>query len=92
MTSVRLSFWLLLVGSFAALGYASYGTPGSDGGAMVSRELAVMDPEGFLGAHVLQLFSFPSGDPAEMADLLSDELDSLDRVPVFEGAVRAAVT
>ena len=34
-------------------------------GAMVSRELAMLDPDGFLGAHVLQLFSFPSGDPAE---------------------------
>ncbi len=45
------------------LGYESYGTHGRDGGAMISRELAVMDPPGFLGAHVLQLFSFPSGDP-----------------------------
>ncbi|MGK5683948.1 alpha/beta fold hydrolase [Actinoplanes sp. URMC 104] len=47
------------------LGYDSYGAHGSDGGAMVGRELAVLDPDGFLGAHVLQLFSFPSGDPAE---------------------------
>ena len=47
------------------LGYESYGAHGSDGGAMVSRELAMLNPEGFLGAHVLQLFSFPSGDPAE---------------------------
>jgi epoxide hydrolase len=47
------------------LGYSSYGTHGSDGGALVSRELAVLNPEGFLGAHVLQLFSFPSGDPGE---------------------------
>ncbi|WP_344806262.1 epoxide hydrolase family protein [Microlunatus ginsengisoli] len=47
------------------LGYDSYGIHGSDGGAMVGRELAVLDPPGFLGAHVLQLFSFPSGDPSE---------------------------
>ncbi|MFW6692079.1 epoxide hydrolase family protein [Streptomyces sp. MAR4 CNX-425] len=47
------------------LGYRSYGAHGSDTGAMVSRELAMLNPEGFLGAHVLQLFSFPSGDPAE---------------------------
>ena len=47
------------------LGYESYGAHGSDNGAMVSRELAKLNPEGFLGAHVLQLFSFPSGDPAE---------------------------
>jgi epoxide hydrolase len=47
------------------LGYDSYAAHGSDGGAMVSRELAILDPPGFIGAHVLQLFSFPSGDPAE---------------------------
>jgi glucose-6-phosphate dehydrogenase-like protein OpcA len=35
---------------------------------------------------------FPSGDPPRPADLLSDELDKLDRDPVYEGAVRAAVT
>jgi epoxide hydrolase len=48
-----------------ALGYPSYGAHGSDNGAIVARELAMLAPEGFLGAHVLQLFSFPSGDPAE---------------------------
>ena len=48
------------------LGYDSYGIHGSDGGALVSRELAVLNPEGFLGAHVLQLFSFPTGAPGEM--------------------------
>jgi pimeloyl-ACP methyl ester carboxylesterase len=47
------------------LGYESYGAHGSDAGAMLARELAMLGPEGFLGAHVLQLFSFPSGDPAE---------------------------
>jgi glucose-6-phosphate dehydrogenase assembly protein OpcA len=35
---------------------------------------------------------FPPGDPPRPADLLSDELDTLDRDPVYEGAVRAAVT
>ena len=47
------------------LGYSGYGSHGSDAGALVSRELAILNPEGFRGAHVLQLFSFPSGDPAE---------------------------
>jgi pimeloyl-ACP methyl ester carboxylesterase len=47
------------------LGYDAYGAHGSDVGANVSRELAMLAPPGFLGAHVLQLFSFPSGDPAE---------------------------
>jgi hypothetical protein len=35
---------------------------------------------------------FPPGDPPRPADLLSDELDTLDRDPVYEGAVQAAVT
>lgn len=47
------------------LGYKRYGAHGADGGAMIGRELAMLAPEGFLGAHVLQLFAFPSGDPAE---------------------------
>lgn len=60
------------------LGYPSYGTHGSDGGAMVSRELAVLDPPGFLGAHVLQLFSFPSGDPEEFAQFGPKEYAALE--------------
>ena len=35
---------------------------------------------------------FPPGDPPIPADLLSDELDKLARDPVYEDAVRAAVT
>ena len=41
------------------LGYDSYGSHGSDGGAMVSRELGILNPPGFLGLHVLQAFSVP---------------------------------
>jgi pimeloyl-ACP methyl ester carboxylesterase len=66
------------------LGYASYGTHGSDGGAMVSRELAVLDPEGFLGAHVLQLFSFPSGDPAEFERFGPKEYAALEFLGWFQ--------
>ncbi len=51
------------------LGYDAYAVHGSDVGALVGRELAILDPEGFRGAHVLQLFSFPSGDPDEFAGL-----------------------
>ena len=35
---------------------------------------------------------FPPGDPPLPADLLSDELDKLSRDPIYEAAVRAAVT
>ena len=66
------------------LGYASYGVHGSDGGAMVGRELAVLDPEGFRGAHVLQLFSFPSGAPGEMDGFGPKEYAALAHMQWFQ--------
>jgi pimeloyl-ACP methyl ester carboxylesterase len=66
------------------LGYESYGTHGSDGGAMISRELAVLDPPGFLGAHVLQLFSFPSGDPGEFERFGPKEYAALEFLGWFQ--------
>ncbi|MDX6483656.1 MAG: Glucose-6-phosphate dehydrogenase subunit C-terminal domain, partial [Gaiellaceae bacterium] len=33
---------------------------------------------------------FPSGDAPDPADLLSDELDTFTRDPIYEGAARAA--
>ncbi|HSI25787.1 MAG TPA: epoxide hydrolase [Aeromicrobium sp.] len=66
------------------LGYGSYGVHGSDGGAMVGRELAILNPEGFLGAHVLQLFSFPSGDPAEFEGFGEKEYAALAHMQWFQ--------
>src|SRR3954466_1431491 len=66
------------------LGYSSYGAHGSDGGAMIGRELAVLDPEGFLGAHVLQLFSFPSGDPSEFEKFGPKEYAALEFLGWFQ--------
>lgn len=66
------------------LGYDSYGTHGSDGGAMVSRELAVLNPPGFLGAHVLQLFSFPSGSAGEMDGFGPKEYAALEFLGWFQ--------
>jgi pimeloyl-ACP methyl ester carboxylesterase len=66
------------------LGYDSYGAHGSDGGAMVSRELAILNPEGFLGAHVLQLFSFPSGDPAEFERMTPADYAALEFAGWFQ--------
>src|ERR687897_1338181 len=66
------------------LGYESYGTHGSDGGAMVSRELAVLDPPGFLGAHVLQLFSFPSGAEGEFDSFGPTEYAALEFLGWFQ--------
>lgn len=66
------------------LGYTSYGAHGSDAGALVSRELAVLDPDGFLGAHVLQLFSFPAGEPGEMDGFGAREFAALDHLRWFQ--------
>jgi epoxide hydrolase len=66
------------------LGYESYGAHGSDGGAMISRELAVLDPAGFLGAHVLQLFSFPSGDSSEFERFGPKEYAALEFLGWFQ--------
>jgi epoxide hydrolase len=66
------------------LGYESYGAHGSDAGAIVSRELAVLQPDGFLGAHVLQLFSFPSGAPGEMDDFGPEEYAALAHLQWFQ--------
>lgn len=66
------------------LGYSSYGAHGSDNGAMVSRELAILNPEGFLGAHVLQLFAFPSGDPAEFEKMTPTDYAALEFAGWFQ--------
>jgi pimeloyl-ACP methyl ester carboxylesterase len=66
------------------LGYDSYGIHGSDGGAMVARELAVTNPEGFLGAHVLQIFSFPTGAPGEMDGFGEKEYAALGHLQWFQ--------
>ncbi len=66
------------------LGYTSYGIHGSDAGALVGRELALLNPEGFLGAHVLQLFSFPSGDPAEFEGFGPKEYAALEHLQWFQ--------
>src|SRR5918998_796491 len=66
------------------LGYESYGTHGSDGGAIVSRELAVLNPPGFLGAHVLQLFSFPSGAEGEFDSFGPKEYAALEFLGWFQ--------
>ncbi|GAA1530624.1 hypothetical protein GCM10009788_37410 [Nocardioides humi] len=66
------------------LGYDEYGIHGSDAGALVGRELAVANPEGFRGAHVLHLFSFPSGDPAEFEGFGPKEYAALEHMQWFQ--------
>jgi pimeloyl-ACP methyl ester carboxylesterase len=66
------------------LGCESYGIHGSDNGAMVARELGLLNPKGFLGLHVLQLFSFPSGDPAEFEKLEPADYAGLEHMQWFQ--------
>jgi pimeloyl-ACP methyl ester carboxylesterase len=66
------------------LGYERYGAHGSDNGAVVARELGLLAPEGFLGLHVLQLFSFPSGDPAEFERLDPADYAGLEHLKWFQ--------
>jgi pimeloyl-ACP methyl ester carboxylesterase len=66
------------------LGYESYAAHGSDMGANISRELAILNPAGFLGAHVLQLFSFPSGDPAEFEKMTPADYAALEFAGWFQ--------
>ncbi|HWS51152.1 MAG TPA: epoxide hydrolase [Microbacterium sp.] len=66
------------------LGYDSYGIHGSDNGAMVARELGLLNPEGFLGLHVMQLFSFPSGDPSEFERLEPADYAALEHMQWFQ--------
>ena len=55
------------------LGYDRYGAVGNDAGSMISPEVGRLDPAHVIGVHVTQVFSFPSGDPAEFADMSEEE-------------------
>jgi pimeloyl-ACP methyl ester carboxylesterase len=61
----------------AQLGYERYGAIGNDAGSMISPELGRIEPERVAGVHVTQLFSFPSGDPGELADLDREEQEAM---------------
>ncbi|MGI5269213.1 epoxide hydrolase family protein [Nonomuraea sp. CA-218870] len=61
----------------ARLGYTRYGAVGNDAGSMISPEVGRVDPEHCVGVHVTQIFSFPSGDPAEFAGLSEEDQQGL---------------
>lgn len=65
------------------LGYNRYGAVGNDGGSFISPELGRFAPEHVVGVHVTQIFSFPSGDPAEMEDLSEKEMAALQHLQWF---------
>ena len=61
----------------ARLGYERYGVHGNDAGSLISPEVGRFDPEHVVGVHVTQVFSFPSGDPAEFEDLSEEDMGRL---------------
>lgn len=65
------------------LGYERYGAVGNDAGSMISPELGRIDGEHVLGVHVTQLFSFPSGDPAEFEGMSADDLAGMQHLQWF---------
>ncbi|GAB2521680.1 epoxide hydrolase family protein [Nocardia heshunensis] len=65
------------------LGYQRFAAIGNDAGSMVAPEMARIAPDRLLGMHVTQLFSFPSGDPAEMAELSAEDMAALGHLQWF---------
>jgi pimeloyl-ACP methyl ester carboxylesterase len=67
----------------ARLGYARYGAHGNDAGAIVAPLQGRVDPDHVVGIHVNQLFSFPTGDPAELQGLSAEDLGYLQFLQGF---------
>ncbi|MFC6015826.1 epoxide hydrolase family protein [Plantactinospora solaniradicis] len=65
------------------LGYRRYGTAGNDAGSMIAPEMGRLDPDGVIGVHVTQLFSFPSGDPAEFEGFTPTDYAALEHLQWF---------
>ncbi|MEU8042149.1 epoxide hydrolase family protein [Streptosporangium sp. NPDC049078] len=65
------------------LGYDRYGAVGNDGGSLISPEVGRIDPEHVVGVHVTQLFSFPSGDPAEFERITPEDQKALEVLQKF---------
>jgi pimeloyl-ACP methyl ester carboxylesterase len=65
------------------LGYDRYAVHGNDGGAIVSPVLGRLAPDHVIGVHVNQIFSFPSGDPAEFEGIAPAEMEYLQFLGSF---------
>ncbi len=71
------------------LGYDRYGAHGNDVGSQVSPEVGRFDPEHVIGVHVTQIFSFPSGDPAEFENLSEEDKGKVQYLQWFWENMRA---
>jgi pimeloyl-ACP methyl ester carboxylesterase len=72
--------WVELMGR---LGYDRYGAHGNDAGSQISPEVGRYDPDHVVGVHVTQLFSFPSGDPSEFADMTEEDMAAMKFLEEF---------
>ena len=68
----------------ARLGYQRYGTQGGDHGSFEAPEVGRVDPDHVVGVHLNALLTFPSGDPAELADATEAEQARLKGLETFE--------
>ena len=68
----------------ARLGYDRYGVQGGDIGAFEAPLVGRLAPDRVIGVHVNALVTFPSGDPAELADLTEAEQQRLARMRNFQ--------
>lgn len=66
------------------LGYAEYGAQGGDVGALVSKELGILAPQGLKGVHLQQIFAFPNGTPGEMEKLTPFEREGFANLDMFQ--------
>ncbi|MBN9098800.1 MAG: alpha/beta fold hydrolase [Pseudonocardia sp.] len=67
----------------ARLGYDRYGAVGNDAGSMLAPEIGRFDAGHVVGVHVTQVYSFPSGDPAEFEKLTADDHAALEHLQWF---------
>jgi len=73
--------WHTLMGQ---LGYTRYGAQGGDVGALVTKELGILAPEGLVGIHLQQIFAFPNGTAGEMETLSPFELEGMGNLDSFQ--------
>lgn len=66
------------------LGYERYGAQGGDLGALVTKELGILHPEGLAGIHLQQIFAFPTGAPGEMEKLSPFEREGFANLDTFQ--------
>jgi len=63
------------------LGYERYGVQGGDWGAAVSRDIATLDPDHVIGAHINMFGTRP---PADASDLTDEERHRVERAQLFQ--------